>query len=47
MIECIHQLNVSYIRDEIDGFVKFLNDTFGENKMKECIEYVLRLKKMS
>lgn len=41
------QLNVSYIRDEIDGFVKFLNDTFGENKMKECIEYVLRLKKMS
>lgn len=41
------QLNVSYIRDEIDGFVKFLNDTFGEDKMKECIEYVLRLKKMA
>ena len=41
------QLNVAYIRDEIDGFVKFLNDTFGENKMSECIEYLLRLKKMS
>ena len=41
------QLNVAYIRDEIDGFVKFLNDSFGENKMSECIEYLLRLKKMS
>ena len=41
------QLNVSYIRDEIDGFVKYLNDSFGENKMKECIEYLLRLKKLS
>ena len=40
------QLNISLIRDEIDGFVDFLNKTFGENKMKECIEYVLRLKKM-
>ena len=34
------------IKDEIDGFVKYLNDTFGENKMSECIEYLLRLKKM-
>ncbi len=41
------QLNISFIRDEIDGFVNFLNRTFGENKMKECIEYVLRLKKIS
>ena len=41
------QLNVAYIRDEIDGFVKHLNDNFGEGKMKECIEYLLRLKKMS
>ena len=41
------QLNISFIRDEIDGFVDFLNKTFGENKMKECIEYVLRLKKIS
>ena len=41
------QLNIAYIRDEIDGFVKFLNDKFGENKMHECIEYLLRLKKMA
>lgn len=41
------QLNISFIRDEIDGFVSFLNRTFGEGKMKECIEYVLRLKKIS
>ena len=41
------QLNIAYIRDEIDDFVKFLNDTFGENKMAECIEYLLRLKKMA
>ena len=41
------QLNISFIRDEIDGFVEFLNKTFGEGKMKECIEYVLRLKKLS
>lgn len=40
------QLNIAYIRDEIDGFVKFLDDNFGEGKMKECIEYLLRLKKM-
>ncbi len=41
------QLNVSYIRDEIDGFVDFLNQKFGEGAMKECIEYLLRLKKLS
>ena len=40
------QLNMAYIRDEIDGFVKFLNDTFGKNNMKECIEYITRLKKL-
>jgi hypothetical protein len=41
------QLNISYIRDEIDGYVDFLDKTFGKDKMKECIEYLLRLKKMS
>lgn len=41
------QLNVAYIRDEIDGFVEFLNKTFGDNAMKECIEYLLRLKKLA
>ena len=41
------QLNVSYIRDEIDGFIKFLDTTFGKGKMKECTEYLLRLKKLT
>ncbi len=41
------QLNVSYIRDEIDGFVKFLDTTFGKGRMKECIDYLLRLKKLT
>jgi len=41
------QLNVAYIRDEIDGFIKHLNDNFGEGKMRECIEYLTRLKKLS
>ena len=41
------QLNISYIRDEIDGYIKFLDDTFGKGKMKECIEYLLRLKKLT
>ncbi len=39
------QLNISYIRDEVDGYVDFLNKTFGKDKMKESIEYLLRLKK--
>ena len=41
------QLNVSYIRDEIDDYIEFLDKTFGKGAMKECEEYLLRLKKMS
>lgn len=41
------QLNVSYIRDEIDGYIEFLDKTFGKGKMKECEEYLLRLKKLA
>ena len=41
------QLNIAYIRDEIDPYVDFLDKTFGKNKMKECIEYLLRLKKLA
>ena len=40
-------LNLALIRDEIDGYIKFLDDTFGKDSMKECIEFLLRLKKMS
>ena len=41
------QLNIAYIRDEIDPYIDFLDKTFGKNKMKECIEYLLRLKKLT
>ena len=41
------QLNIAYIRDELNPYVNFLDKTFGKNKMKECIEYLLRLKKLS
>ena len=40
-------LNLALIRDEIDGYINFLNNTFGKDKMSECIEFLLRLKKMS
>ena len=39
------QLNLILIRDEIDGFIKYLNKEFGNGNMKECIEFLLRLKK--
>lgn len=41
------QLNISYIRDEIDGYIEFLDKTFGKGKMKECEEYLMRLKKLT
>jgi len=41
------QLNISYIRNEIDGFIEFLDKLFGKGKMKECEEYLLRLKKLT
>ncbi len=37
------QLNLAYIKDEIDGFIVYLEDLFGE--MPECKAYLLRLKK--
>lgn len=40
------QLNLAYIRDEIDGFIEYLNNEFGEDNFNECKEYLLRLKKM-
>ena len=39
------QLNLILIRDEIDGFIKYLDKEFGKGKMKECIEFLERLKK--
>ena len=40
-------LNLALIRDEIDGYIAFLDEAFGKGKMAECIEFLLRLKKMS
>ncbi len=39
------QLNIAYIRDEIDNYIDFLDKTFGKERMKECQEYLRRLKK--
>ncbi len=39
-------LNLSLIRDEIKGLKDYLDDLFGKNKMKECLEYLSRLQKM-
>ena len=41
------QLNIAYIKEEIDPYISFLDKTFGKNAMKECIEYLLRLKKLA
>ena len=30
-----------------DGYIDFLDKTFGKGKMKECEEYLLRLKKLT
>ena len=40
------QLNLAYIRDEIDGFIDYLNKTFGKDNFNECKDYLLRLKKL-
>ena len=39
------QLNISFIRDELDPFISYLNKNFGKRTMKECIAYVERIKK--
>ena len=40
------QLNLGIIKAEIDGFIDFLNQTYGEDKMYESISYLNRLKKL-
>ncbi len=39
-------LNLSYIRDEIDGLILYLSDQFGEENMEECKDFLSRLKKL-
>ena len=40
------QLNLAYIRDEIDPYIEFLDKTFGKDHFNECKDYLNRLKKM-
>ena len=40
-------LNISYIRDEIEGLVQQLDQLFGRENMNECKEYVRMLQKMT
>ena len=39
-------LNLSFIRDEIDGLIKYLDKTFGRENMQESKAYLNRLKKL-
>jgi len=39
-------LGMGFIRDEIDGLLKYLDHVFGEENMKLSKKYLLRLKKM-
>ena len=39
------QLSITFIRDEIDPFISYLNKNFGKDVMKECISYLERIKK--
>ena len=39
-------LNLSYIRDEIDGLCAYLDELFGEENMNESKEYLRMLKKL-
>jgi len=40
------QLNLAFIRDEIDGLVGYLSELFGEENMQESKEFLYRLKKL-
>ena len=39
-------LNLSYIRDEIDGLCAYIDELFGEENMNECKSYLRMLKKL-
>ena len=39
-------LNLSYIRDEIDGLLAYIDELFGEENMNECKDYLKMLKKL-
>ena len=39
-------LNLSYIRDEIDGLCAYIDELFGEENMNESKDYLRMLKKL-
>ncbi len=39
-------LNLSFIRDEIDGLINYLDENFGKNNMMESKSYLERLQKL-
>ena len=41
-----NQLNLAYIKGEIDGFEAYLDELFGKDVMVECKDFLERLKKM-
>ena len=40
------QLNLSFIRDEVDGLCDYLDELWGKENMNECKEYLRRLQKL-
>lgn len=40
------QLNLSFIRDEIDGFIDFLSELYGKENFNECKDFLKRLKRL-
>ena len=42
----LESIGMGFIRDELDGFIKYLDREFGEDNMKLSKEYLNRLKKM-
>ena len=41
------QLNLAYIKEEIDSLIVFLDQTFGQDQLIECKSYLNRIRKMS
>ena len=39
-------LNLSLIRDEIKGLIRYMDTLFGKDRMRECTAYLQRLQKM-
>ena len=39
------QLNLAFIKNELDEFISYLNVTFGKENMNKCKDFIIRLKK--